>query len=92
MTLRNKLIVGLADETVGLRVADVIQHITGSTDSLTLAPSSVAVGATTVSVGGTTSRLGFFGAAVTTRQTGVTAGNVTATQNALVNLGLISTV
>lgn len=77
MTLHNRLIVGLADETVGKRVADVIQHVTGTSNGVT--------------VGASTGVLGFYGAAVTTKPTGVTLNNATAIANALANLGLIAT-
>ena len=91
MSLKNKLIVGLADEEVGSRVADVIQHTTGSAGALTISPATVTVGASTASVGVSGGRLGFYGAAVTTRPSGVTLNNVTAIANALANLGLIAT-
>lgn len=84
MTLRNTLIVGLASEQHGGRVADVVQHLTGATNALT-------VGATNVTVGASTSSLGFYGAAVTARPSGVTLNNVTSIANALANLGLIAT-
>jgi hypothetical protein len=84
MSLRNTLIVGLANEQHGGRVADVVQHQTGATNALT-------VGATNVTVGASTSNLGFYGAAVTAKPTGVTLNNVTAIANALANLGLIAT-
>lgn len=84
MTLKNKLIVGLADEAIGSRVADALQHVTGGTNALT-------IGATSVRVGVSGGSLGFFGAAVTARPSGVTVGNVTAVANALANLGLIGT-
>jgi hypothetical protein len=91
MTLRNKLIVGLAAEDAGSRVADVVQHCTGTDAALTISPGTLTVGAATVSVGATTGRVGFFGAAVTTRPSGVTLNNVTSIANALANLGLIAT-
>ena len=85
MTLKNTLVVGLANELHGARVADVVQHQTGATNALT-------VGATNITVGASTSNLGFYGAAVTAKPTGVTLNNVTAIANALSNLGLITTV
>jgi hypothetical protein len=53
----------------------------------------VTIGASTASVGVTSGRLGFFGAAVTTKPVGITAGaaGVTALVTALGNLGLIGT-
>lgn len=76
-TLRNALIVGLGSEQRGREIADAMQHLTGTTNGIT--------------VGASTGVLGFFGAAVTTRPSGVTVGNVTAVANALANLGLIAT-
>ena len=84
MSFKQKLIIGLADEELGSRVADALQHVTGGTNALT-------VGATQVQVGVTGGSVGFFGAAVTARPSGVTVGNVTAVANALANLGLIAT-
>lgn len=77
MTLRNTLVVGLANEMRGNQVADVMQHLTGTTNGIT--------------VGASTGVLGFYGAAVTTKPSGVTLNNVTAIANALANLGLIGT-
>ena len=91
MSLKNKLIVGLADEDAGSRVANVIQHTTGSANALTISPATVTVGASTVSLGVSDGRLGFYGAAVTTKPSGVTLNSATAIANALANLGLIAT-
>jgi hypothetical protein len=82
MTLKSKLIVGLADEAIGSQVADALQHVTGGTDALT-------VGATKVSLGVSGGSLGFFGAAVTARPAAVTV-NATGIAGALINLGLIA--
>lgn len=80
MSLKNKLIVGLADEEIGSRVADALQHVTGGTNALT-------VGATQVRVGVSGGSVGFLGAAATAAQ-GVTLSNVTTVAQALINLGL----
>jgi hypothetical protein len=84
MTLRNTLIVGLASDQFGNQLAKSLQHLTGATNALT-------VGATNITVGASTSSLGFYGAAVTAKPTGVTLNNVTALATALANLGLIAT-
>jgi|688.fasta_scaffold01588_13 hypothetical protein len=84
MTLRNTLIVGLASDQFGNQLANSLQHLTGATNALT-------VGATNITVGASTSSLGFYGAAVTAKPTGVTLNNVTALATALANLGLIAT-
>ena len=115
MSLRAKLIVGLADEAAGDRLYSAIQSITGTSDasaltvaasgvaitgttvtvspatSVTISPPTVTVGASTVSVGVAAGRISFYGAAVTTKQTGITLNNVTSIAAALVNLGLIAT-
>jgi len=94
VSLRNRLIVGLADIDAGSRVHDVVQHISGTTNALTVTPPTVVVGATTVTVGASTSSIGFFGAAATVKPTGITAGTtgLTLLQQSLANLGLITVV
>lgn len=84
MSLKAKLVIGLADEEIGNRVANALQHVTGGTNALT-------VGATNVRVGVSGGSVGFFGSAVTARPSGVTLNNATAIANALANLGLIAT-
>lgn len=80
MGLKAKLIVGLADEEIGSRVADALQHVTGASNALT-------VGATGVQVGVTGGSVSFLGRALTGPQ-GVTLSNVTTVAQALINLGL----
>lgn len=82
MGFRSKIIVGLADEEVGTRVADSLQHVTGGTNALT-------IGATNVRVGVSGGSVGFFGAAATARPAAVTV-NATGLALALINLGLIA--
>lgn len=74
MSLERKIIVGLADPIVGKRVANAIQHVTGSASALT--------------VGGDGTELGFFGATPAARPT-ITYGNVTSVCDALLTLGLV---
>jgi hypothetical protein len=81
---RAKLIIGLADEATGGRLHNAVRHVTGSDSALTVSPTSFSVGASTSSIG-------FFGAAVTAKPSGVTLNSATAIANALANLGLIAT-
>lgn len=82
MSLKAKIIVGLADEEVGSRVADVIQHVTGSDSALT-------VGSTTLKLGVSGGTLGFFGAAGVTRATSAAVTDFATLKTALQNYGLI---
>jgi hypothetical protein len=82
MGLKTKLIIGLADEEIGSRVANALQHVTGSSNALT-------VGATTVLVGVTGTTVGFFGSAGAVRQQ-CTTNSVTALHACLSNLGLVN--
>jgi len=75
MSDRNKLIVGLADSSIGTKVANVVANVTASGTATTL--------------GASTGALGFFASAPTTQQ-GVTLNNVTSVAQALINLGLAS--
>lgn len=81
---RAKLVIGLADEAIGSRLHNAVRHVSGSDTAMT-------VSATNLAVGASTSSIGFFGAAVTARPSGVTLNNATAIANALANLGLIAT-
>ena len=84
MTLRNRLIVGLAAEDAGSRVADVIQHCTGVSDALT-------VGATTTRVGVAGGTVAFFGGTGSTRATSAAVTDFATLKVALQNYGLIGT-
>lgn len=75
MTTRNTLVVGLANESVGARVSDVIQHITGTTNGIT--------------VGASTGVLGFYGATPVVKQQ-CTTGTATAIIAALASIGLVN--
>lgn len=81
---RAKLVVGLADEAIGERLHNAVRHVSGSATAMT-------VSATNLAVGASTSNIGFYGAAVTTKPSGVTLNSATAIAAALVNLGLIAT-
>lgn len=82
MGLKAKLIVGLADEEIGSRVADALQHVTGASNALT-------VGATNVRVGVSGGSVGFCGASPVVRQQ-CTTNTVTALHATLSALGLVN--
>ena len=82
MGFRAKLIVGLADEQDGGRVADVLQHATGTASALT-------VGATTTRIGVTGGTVGFLGSAGAVRQQ-CTTSTVTALHACLASVGLVN--
>jgi hypothetical protein len=84
MGLKAKLIVGLADEEIGSRVADAIQHVTGSAAALT-------VGATTTRVGVAGGTVAFFGGTGSTRATSAAVTDFATLKTALQNYGLIGT-
>jgi hypothetical protein len=84
MGLRAKLIVGLADEDVGGRVADVVQHVTGTSSALT-------VGATTTRIGVTGGTVAFFGGTGSTRATSAAVTDFASLKTALQNYGLVGT-
>jgi hypothetical protein len=84
MGFRAKLIVGLADEEVGGRVADVLQHATGTASALT-------VGATTTRLGVTGGTVAFFGGTGSTRATSAAVTDFATLKTALQNYGLIGT-
>ncbi len=82
MGLRAKLIVGLADEEIGGRVANVIQHTTGTSSALT-------VGATTTRVGLSGGTVGFFGGAGSAQATSAAVTDYASLKVALQDYGLI---
>jgi hypothetical protein len=84
MGFRAKLIVGLADEQDGGRVADVLQHATGTASALT-------VGATTTRLGVTGGTVAFFGGTGSTRATSAAVTDFATLKTALQNYGLIGT-
>lgn len=75
MSDRNKIVIGLADLSLGNKVANVVANVTASGTATTL--------------GASTGAIGFFASAPTTQQ-GVTLNNVTSVAQALINLGLAS--
>jgi hypothetical protein len=84
MGFRAKLIVGLADEEIGGRVADVLQHATGTASALT-------VGATTTRLGVTGGTVAFFGGTGSTLATSAAVTDFATLKTALQNYGLIGT-
>lgn len=84
MGFRAKIVVGLADEEVGNRVADSLQHVTGSAAALT-------VGSTTLRLGVTGGTVAFFGGTGSTRATSAAVTDFASLKTALQNYGLIGT-
>lgn len=84
MSLKTKIIIGLADEEVGARVADAIQHVTGASNSVT-------VGATNTRVGVAGGTVAFFGGTGSTRATSAAVTDFATLKVALQNYGLIGT-
>jgi hypothetical protein len=84
MSLRTTLIIGLADEEIGSRVADAVQHVTGASDAVT-------VGATSTRVGVAGGTVAFFGGTGSTRATSAAVTDFATLKTALQNYGLIGT-
>jgi hypothetical protein len=84
MSLKTKIIIGLADEEIGSRVADAIQHVTGASDAVT-------VGATSTRVGVAGGTVAFFGGTGSTRATSAAVTDFATLKTALQNYGLIGT-
>jgi hypothetical protein len=84
MSFKTKIVIGLADEEVGSRVADALQHVTGVSNALT-------VGATTVRVGVTGGTVAFFGGTGSTRATSAAVTDFASLKVALQNYGLVGT-
>lgn len=84
MTLRNTLVVGLANDRFGNAIADELQHMTGASDALT-------VGATTTRIGVTGGTVAFFGGTGSTRATSAAVTDFASLKVALQNYGLVGT-
>lgn len=84
MTLRNTLVVGLANDRFGNAIADELQHMTGASDALT-------VGATTTRIGVAGGTVAFFGGTGSTRATSAAVTDFATLKVALQNYGLIGT-
>ena len=82
-SIRQKLIVGLADIAAGEDVYAVTRHTTGTSNALTIASTTLRLGAT----GGT---LGFFNANGSTRATSTGVTDVAGLVTVLRNYGLFS--
>lgn len=82
-SLRNKFVVGLADDEAGQRAYAAARHVTASATALTVQASQVVLGSAT------TAQLGFFGAAATNRPSASAITDTATMKTALQNLGLI---
>jgi hypothetical protein len=84
MSLKAKIIIGLADEEIGSRVADAIQHVTGVSNAVT-------VGATSTRVGVAGGTVAFFGGTGSELATSAAVTDFASLKTALQNYGLIGT-
>jgi hypothetical protein len=82
-TLRNKLIVGVADNDAGQALYAAARHVSANATALTVQAPQVVVGSAT------TSQLGFFGAAVTSRAASAAVTDYLSLKVVLQNYGLI---
>lgn len=83
-SVRQKIIIGLADEQAGNEIGNVVRHTTGTSNALT-------VGATTLRLGVTGGTLAFFGGTGSTRATSAAVADFATLKTALQNYGLIGT-
>jgi hypothetical protein len=83
-SVRQKIIIGLADEQAGNEIGNVVRHTTGTSSALT-------VGATTLRLGVTGGTLAFFGGTGSTRATSAAVTDFATLKTALQNYGLIGT-
>ena len=83
-SIRQKIIVGMADVQAGDEIGNVVRHTTGVTNALT-------IGSTTLRLGVTGGTMGFHGHTVgATRQVVPVAAGATTAIQALQSLGLFS--
>lgn len=83
-SIRQKIIIGLADVQAGDEIGNVVRHTTGTTNALTIGSTSLRLGVT----GGT---MGFFGHTGTSRPTSASVTDYASLKTALQNIGLIGT-
>lgn len=83
-SVRQKIIIGLADEQAGNEIGNVVRHTTGTSNALT-------VGASTLRLGVTGGTLAFFGGTGSTRATSAAVTDFATLKTALQNYGLIGT-
>jgi hypothetical protein len=83
-SVRQKIIIGLADEQAGNEIGNVVRHTTGTSSALT-------VGASTLRLGVTGGTLAFFGGTGSTRATSAAVTDFATLKTALQNYGLIGT-
>lgn len=83
-SVRQKIIIGLADEQAGNEIGNVVRHTTGTSSALT-------VGASTLRLGVTGGTVAFFGGTGSTRATSAAVTDFATLKTALQNYGLIGT-
>ena len=83
-SIRQKIIIGLADVQAGDEIGNVVRHTTGTTNALT-------IGATTLRLGVTGGTVAFFGGTGSARATSAAVTDFATLKTALQAYGLVGT-
>jgi hypothetical protein len=83
-SIRQKIIIGLADVQAGDEIGNVVRHTTGTTNALT-------IGSTTLRLGVTGGTVAFFGGTGSTRATSAAVTDFATLKTALQAYGLVGT-
>jgi len=83
-SIRQKIIIGMADAQAGDEIGNVVRHTTGTTNALT-------IGSTTLRLGVTGGTVAFFGGTGSTRATSAAVTNFDTLKTALQAYGLVGT-
>ena len=83
-SIRQKIIIGMADVQAGDEIGNVVRHTTGTTNALT-------VGSTTLRLGVTGGTVAFFGGTGSTRATSAAVTDFATLKTALQAYGLVGT-
>ena len=83
-SIRQKIIIGLADVQAGDEIGNVVRHTTGTTNALT-------IGSTTLRLGVTGGTVAFFGGTGSTRATSAAVTDFATLKVALQAYGLVAT-
>ena len=83
-SIRQKIIIGLADVQAGDEIGNVVRHTTGVTNALT-------IGSTTLRLGVTGGTVAFFGGTGSTRATSAAVTDFATLKTALQAYGLVGT-
>lgn len=83
-SIRQKIIIGMADVQAGDEIGNVVRHTTGTTNALT-------IGSTTLRLGVTGGTVAFFGGTGSTRATSAAVTDFATLKVALQAYGLVAT-